>query len=261
MPITTEVLCKLSVNTGPGNSTAQPNPNDSIGGFMSSTQLVQGAMNNLFDNISGDENVIMKVEYRCVFFHNSHATLPLTAPKIWISGPRCSVSAATDVFTLLSNEIMTAHGHPDGAAVRLEAEKPGDTMPGGVNNTTTYFVRDVTATTFKLAATKGGTAINITTDGQVAVRPYAGALKEIAMDGTGIVSATLATAQAERIADEGTAPSGEVFSAPVTKSAGLSLATLGVAQCVGAWVKRTAQNTGALDYDRVVVRIEGDSAE
>lgn len=38
-------------------------------------------------------------------------------------------------------------------------------MPTGLTASTRYYVRDSTANTFKLAATRGGTAINFTTDG------------------------------------------------------------------------------------------------
>ena len=260
MPITTEIRPKLSINTGPGNSTAQGNPNDSIGGFMSSTEIAQATLGNLFDDISGDENALGTVDFRAIFFHNSHASLALTAARVWISGPRCDATAADNLFTL-NDAPLVAHGFTDGMAVRVEAEKPGDAMPGGINNGTTFFIRDATATTFRLAAAAGGAAIDITTAGKVAVRQFAGAVEEIALDGTGVVSATSAAAQAERIANETTAPAGEVFSAPVTKAAGLAIASLGAAQAIAVWIRRTAQNSGALNLDRVFIRIEGDSAE
>lgn len=177
MAITTEILCKLSINTGPGNSTAQPNPNDSLGGFMSSTQLTAATLNNLFDDVSGDENAASDVEYRCIFFHNSHGTLALQAPKLWIA-----------------------------------------------------------------SETAGG------------------ATAAVALDGTGVVAAGLATAQAERVANENTAPTGEAFSAPTTKGTGIAVADIPAGSCVGVWVRRTAANTGAQNLDGVVLRLEGDSA-
>ena len=177
MPITTEILCKLSINTGPGNSTAQPNPNDSLGGFMSSTQLTAASLNNAFDDVTGDENAASDVEYRCIFFHNSHGTLALQSPRVW-----------------------------------LQSETAG------------------------------------------------GATAAIALDGTGVVSATSASAQAERVANENTAPTGEAFSAPTAKAAGLAVADIPAGSCVAVWVRRTAANTGALNLDGVVVRIEGDTA-
>lgn len=70
-----DILKKLSINTGPGNSTAQGNPNDSLGRFMSSTQITNNSLHNLFDITTGAENAASRVEYRCFFIHNNHATL------------------------------------------------------------------------------------------------------------------------------------------------------------------------------------------
>lgn len=74
----------LSINVGPGNSTAQPNPNDSIGGFLSSTEIVDATLNDLFDVITGDENAASVVDYRCFFVRNSHATITLLNTKVWL---------------------------------------------------------------------------------------------------------------------------------------------------------------------------------
>ena len=179
MPIVTaELLWKYSVNTGPGDSTAQPNPNDSIGGFMSSTQWTGGTLHDLFDVITGDENAASESEYRCVFVHNTNASLALTNAKVWLA-----------------------------------------------------------------AETAGGADI------------------ALALDGTGPVSATSASAQAERVANENTAPAGETFTSPTTKAAStLSIASLGAGQCVGVWIRRTATNSAAMNEDGFTVRIEGDTS-
>lgn len=179
MPITaTDLKFKLSVNTSPGNANAQANPNDSIGGYMSSTELVDATLNNLFDDVTGDENAASDVEYRCMFIHNDHATLALQSPKIWIS-----------------SEVA------------------------------------------------GGASV------------------AIALDGTGVTpEAQSGTPQAERIANESTAPSGESFSAPTTKETGLAPANLTANSCLGLWVRRTAANSAALNNDGATIRVEGDTA-
>lgn len=177
MPIVdTDILWKHSINTGPGNSSAQSNPNDSLGGFMSSTQWAGGVLHDLFDVVIGDENAASDVEYRCVFVHNSHATLTLIAPKVWISAETA----------------------------------------GGANGA-------------------------------------------IALDGTGVLSATSATAQAERVANENTAPAGESFSAPTTKASGIAVPDIGPGQCIGIWLRRSATNSAAINNDGFTVRIEGDT--
>jgi hypothetical protein len=65
-----------------------------------------------------------------------------------------SAVAATDVVTISS------HGYADGDKIVFQS---GYT-PAGLTANTTYFVRDKTTNTFKVAATSGGSAIDITAD-------------------------------------------------------------------------------------------------
>jgi hypothetical protein len=71
------------------------------------------------------------------------------------------------VFTALAaDDIFTAPGHAfdlDDQVVLVDTGNAA--LPTGVAENTTYWVRDVTATGFKLAATQGGAAINLTADG------------------------------------------------------------------------------------------------
>lgn len=66
-----------------------------------------------------------------------------------------TVEADDDTVTL------TAHGYSNGQAVRLTAITGGTGLTAG----TVYYVRDAATNTFKLAATAGGAAINVTADG------------------------------------------------------------------------------------------------
>lgn len=256
MPIVaSDLKMKLSIKTGSaGNSLSQSDVNASLGKYISTTEITDATLNNLFDDVSGDENVALDVEYRCFFFHNAHATLTWQAPKVWLSGPRFAAEADDDVFT------STSHGLADGTAVRMEAEKTGDTLPGGFNNSTTYYVRDSAANTFKLAASAGGSAINVTSDGTGAVRKYFGTDEAIGVDTTAASAIGSATAQALEVANESTAPTGVTFSSPVTKATGLSLSDLPAGQCRAVWLRRTATNSSAFSNDGITVRAEGDTA-
>lgn len=71
-----------------------------------------------------------------------------------IVGPFVAL-AATDVVT------CPGHGLQNGDRIVMN----GEYMPGGIAEDTLYFVRDVTADTFKLAGTAGGAALDITTSG------------------------------------------------------------------------------------------------
>jgi uncharacterized phiE125 gp8 family phage protein len=65
-----------------------------------------------------------------------------------------------------TNEITTNRPHSDGGTVRLSTSE-GGALPGGLATSTDYYVRDANAagTTFKLAATAGGSAIDLTSAG------------------------------------------------------------------------------------------------
>lgn len=70
-----------------------------------------------------------------------------------------TIAAATDIVT------STAHGYVLDDPVVFRSLTGGAGLVVG----TTYFARDITANTFKLAATPGGAAINVTSDATVAV--------------------------------------------------------------------------------------------
>lgn len=69
-----------------------------------------------------------------------------------------TIAAATDAVT------ATAHGFANGERVVFVALTGG----AGLTVGTTYFVRDATASTFKVAATSGGAAVDVTTDATAA---------------------------------------------------------------------------------------------
>ena len=101
MPIaSTDLLFKLSIKTGSaGNAAAQTDVNQSLGKYISTTQLSATALNNLFDNISGAENTASTVDYRCIFIHNNHGSLTLQSPVVWLSaevGGGANIAIAID---------------------------------------------------------------------------------------------------------------------------------------------------------------------
>lgn len=83
MPITTEIVQRYTVgNTGDANNA---NPNLSLGGACSTAAIVDNTDNNTFDDVSGDESAIGTIEYRCRCIKNTHGSITLLAPKVWIS--------------------------------------------------------------------------------------------------------------------------------------------------------------------------------
>ena len=137
----TDILFKLSIKTGTaGNQNAQSDVNASLGKYISTTQITDATLNNLFDDVSGDENAASDVEYRCIFVHNAHATLTWQSVVVWLSAE----------------------------------------VSGGAN-------------------------------------------AAIAVDDVAASAIGSSSAQADEVANESTAPTGEAFSSPTTKATGLSI--------------------------------------
>lgn len=85
MPIaSTDILYKYSVKTGSAGNTTTGTAAGSLGKYVSNTVITDAALDNLFDDITGDENAAGDIEYRCVFVHNSHPTLALLRAVVWI---------------------------------------------------------------------------------------------------------------------------------------------------------------------------------
>lgn len=64
-----------------------------------------------------------------------------------------------------SADTLTALNHPYAAGDPVRLSVSGGTLPTGLASGTDYYLRDVSGDTFKLAATSGGAAIDITTAG------------------------------------------------------------------------------------------------
>lgn len=82
--VAADILFKFSVVAAAGDTTAGTAAG-SLGDQISTTQLTDATLLNLFDAVSGDENAASTVDYRCFFVHNNHATLTWVAPKVWIN--------------------------------------------------------------------------------------------------------------------------------------------------------------------------------
>lgn len=125
MPITSsDILFKLAVTTGSaGNSTAQADPNASLGKYVSTTQLTGATLANLFDAVSGDENAASDVEYRCLFVHNAHATLTLQSAVAWLSS-ETSGGAVAAIGLDPAGNVAVGSGADQAATVANESTAP-----------------------------------------------------------------------------------------------------------------------------------------
>lgn len=178
MPISaSDIKIKLTIKTGSaGDSLAQSDPNESLGKYISTTEIVDATTHNLFDRISGDENAASDVEYRCLAVHNSNATLSLQDTKLWISA---EIANGADIA--------------------------------------------------------------------------------IAVDSTAASAIGSASAQALEVNTESDAPTALSFTAPTSKATGLDLGTIPAGQCRMFWLRRTANNSAAINDDGATISVEGDT--
>jgi len=129
MPIiSSDIKMKLSTTSGAaGNSLAQGNVNNSLGKYISTTAITTAVLNNLFDDISGDENAASTVDYRCIFFHNSHASLTYQSAKAWLSA---EVSGGATISIGLDTTPKSVIGDSSDQALTIANET---TAPVGVS--------------------------------------------------------------------------------------------------------------------------------
>lgn len=95
----------------------------------------------------------------------------------------CTANDGTDVIT------SVGHGLANGQAVRLTTT---GALPGGLALNTTYWIRDATTDTFKLAATSGGAALDITSAG-TGTHTWTRTASLITVDSLGVAATSPAT--------------------------------------------------------------------
>lgn len=126
MPIeSSEILYKYSVKTGAAGNSQSGTAAGSLGKYISTSQITTGQLNNLFDDITGDENAASDDEYRCIFVHNSDPALTLQSAKLWISS---EVGGGADCSIAVSGTAASAIG---ASAAQAEEIADEDTVPTG----------------------------------------------------------------------------------------------------------------------------------
>lgn len=83
---------KFYLSGGADNS----DPDASLGGVISTTEITTDTLNNLFDDVTGDEHTAGDTEYRAIFFKNNSAETAYNA-KIWIES---NTTAADDTLEI-----------------------------------------------------------------------------------------------------------------------------------------------------------------
>jgi len=84
---------KIYFSGGSGNT----DPNASLGGAISTTEVTDNTTHNLFDQVSGTESLAGDTEYRGIYLKNTHGTLTLQNTKVYISSNTGSADTTIDI--------------------------------------------------------------------------------------------------------------------------------------------------------------------
>ena len=76
---------------------ANSDPNAALGGAISSTQITDASVENLFDNVNSSEASAGDTEYRCFYVKNNHGSLTLQSAVIWIDTNTPSADTDADI--------------------------------------------------------------------------------------------------------------------------------------------------------------------
>ena len=99
----------------------------SLGKYISTTEIPDAQLNNLFDDVTGDENAAWNIEYRCIFIHNTHTSLTLTDVFAWLSA---EIAGGANIS--ISEEGMIASKVVDSTVIQAESSADKNTEPQGV---------------------------------------------------------------------------------------------------------------------------------
>jgi hypothetical protein len=92
MPIVASDI-KEYLSGGSGNSS----PAASIGGAISTTEVVDNTTHNVFDVVSSAESSAGDTEYRCIYVKNTHGSLTLQSAKVWIATQTPSADTSIEI--------------------------------------------------------------------------------------------------------------------------------------------------------------------
>ena len=110
---------------GAGNS----DPDASLGGAISTTEVTDDTLNNLFDDVSGAEHTAGDTEYRCFYVKNTHGSDSANSAKIWIE----TNTPAADDTVEIGLDLAGKNGTADTVADESTAPDPAVTVSTAAN--------------------------------------------------------------------------------------------------------------------------------
>lgn len=129
----TDIKFRGSTTSGSaGNTvaTTAPSTGTNLGKYITSTDLVDATLNNLFPDVTGDENFASNVDHQCMFVYNAHGSLTLQNAVVWVVS-QVANGAAADIG--LDTTSASAVGSSSAQAVTTANKQA---VPSGVTFTT-----------------------------------------------------------------------------------------------------------------------------
>lgn len=111
---------------GAGNS----DPNASLGGARSNTEITSAQLENLFDNVSSADAAAGETNYRCLYVKNTHSTDTLSVAKAFFSAVPAVTGIAMGLDPAGKNGTATIIGDEDSAPAGVSFTTPQDYASG-----------------------------------------------------------------------------------------------------------------------------------
>jgi len=131
MPIVqNDLLMKFSTTSGSAGYSLASSAASSLGKYVSTTTWDGTLINDLFQDLTVEDNTSGVVDYRCLFLLNNHATLTLGNAVLWIYS---SVSGGADIAIGLDSTGSTPKTNISSQAVTIANV---NAVPSGVTFST-----------------------------------------------------------------------------------------------------------------------------
>lgn len=145
----TDIHFRASTTSGAaGNSTAPGAAGTSLGKYITNADITDASANNLFDDVTGDQNAASQVDYQLMFVYNAHGSLTWQSPVAWLSA---EVAGGTSIAIGIDSTAASAVGSSTAQALTIASKT---TAPAAIS--------------FSAPTTKGtGLAVSNLASGQV----------------------------------------------------------------------------------------------
>lgn len=132
--VASDIVTRYTTTAGSAGNTTASTAAGSLGKYVSTSVWSGGALNDLFDDISGSENAASTVDYRCVAIYNTNASNAAQNTTAYISA---EVSGGASIAIGVDTTAASTVGASSAQAVTIANET---TAPSGISFTspTTY---------------------------------------------------------------------------------------------------------------------------